>query len=261
MILFRLPKIGRCILHTGDFRASADMETYPAFWNHPIDTVYLDTTYLTAKGAFISQHASLEAVGRAVHAFLQHDANSPPGLIIVGTYLIGKEKVWMSVADRFDLTVWLEPSRRRALDCIYPASHPIFARIVADPADAVVHVLPMQRLSWPQLCSYRDQMAGAGGQRRIMALRPSGWEKDTTHRLRPGAELSMVGIEYSEHSSYDELARFVRYLRPRRVISTVPVGRDLCKTPNIPQQWLSDEVRPVRQSMQTNIMNYLVSNK
>lgn len=43
MIVFRLAN-GRCLLHTGDFRACADMEMMPSFWNHHIDTVYLDTT-------------------------------------------------------------------------------------------------------------------------------------------------------------------------------------------------------------------------
>lgn len=265
MYQFRLPATGRCILHTGDFRASAHMETYPSFWNHAIDTIYLDTTYLSTKGDFIAQHDSLDVARRTVHRFLGHAAAADARpVIVVGTYLIGKEKVWMSIADAFDLPVWLEASRRRALDCIYPPGHPIFMLCVADASAAVVHVLPMQRLTYAAMSEYRDQLtAGTAGGVRLLALRPSGWEKDTTHRLKPTAALSMVGIAYSEHSAYEELARFVRFLRPRRVISTVPVGTggDLCRTAVIPGDWLNQggELRPQRQSMQTNIMSFMKS--
>lgn len=266
MYQFRQPASGRCILHTGDFRASAHMETYPAFWNHSIDTVYLDTTYLSTKAAFVEQHESLDVARRTVHRFLRHTADSDaPPVIVVGTYLIGKEKVWMSIADAFDLSVWLEASRRRALACIYSPGHPVFARCVTDAAAATLHVLPMQRLTYASMSAYRDQLAATAGKAglRLLALRPSGWEKDTTHRLRPAAAVSMLGIAYSEHSAYAELERFVRFLRPRRVISTVPAGHggDLCRTAAIPGDWLiyGEQLRPQRHAMQTNIMSFLQS--
>lgn len=43
MFLFKLPD-GRCMLHVGDFRATADMEMEPVFWNNTICCIYLDTT-------------------------------------------------------------------------------------------------------------------------------------------------------------------------------------------------------------------------
>jgi DNA cross-link repair 1A protein len=41
--MFRLPD-GRNILHTGDFRASEEMESYPALQGTRISQLYLDTT-------------------------------------------------------------------------------------------------------------------------------------------------------------------------------------------------------------------------
>lgn len=274
MFLFRLLSTGRCILHTGDFRASAEMEMYPAFWNHNIDTVYLDTTYMPTKAAFISQSSSLDAACRAVQTFLQpHPSasctSSPDGrpIIVVGTYLIGKEKVWMSIAEAFDLNVWLEAQRHRTLACIYAPGHPIFKRIVTQPSAAQLHVLPLQRVTWPQLCEYRDQLerefrayaSDPALKVRMLAVRSSGWEKDSssTRRINRNAALSLIGVQYSEHSSHAELARFVRFLRPERVISTVPHGRDLHETPECPAAWMERRVRPMRESMQTNILSFV----
>lgn len=69
----------------------------------------------------------------------------------------------------------------------------------------------------------------------LLGIRPSGWEKNSKPSF--GKKISTIGIEYSEHSSYKELERFVRFLKPMRVISTVPVGRDLFVTGDVPKIW------------------------
>jgi len=69
----------------------------------------------------------------------------------------------------------------------------------------------------------------------LLAIRPSGWEKNSKPSY--GKRISVIGVEYSEHSSYKELERFVRFLKPKNVISTVPVARDLCVTGKVPAKW------------------------
>lgn len=70
---------------------------------------------------------------------------------------------------------------------------------------------------------------------KLVGIRPSGWEKNSKPSY--GKRISVIGVEYSEHSSYKELERFVRFLKPKKVISTVPIGRDLCVTPKVPVKW------------------------
>lgn len=65
-------------------------------------------------------------------------------------------------------------------------------------------------------------------------------------------------MQYSEHSSYNELKRFIRFIQPREVISTVPFSsKDMEKTPKIPNSWLNCELKPNRATGQSNIMDYM----
>lgn len=70
--------------------------------------------------------------------------------------------------------------------------------------------------------------------------------------------LLYLGIEYSEHSSYDELKRFTRYIRPKEIISTVPVnGKDLSKTAQIPHSWYKYDLKEKRNAYQKSITNFV----
>lgn len=95
----------------------------------------------------------------------------------------------------------------------------------------------------------------------LLAVRPSGWEKHRRNNF--GSRLSIVGIEYSEHSSYDELDRFVRFLMPTRIIPTVPVScKDLNRMPALPAAWTEihrKAPKPRIKSYQMGIDNFLIA--
>ncbi|SPP84380.1 DNA cross-link repair 1A protein [Drosophila guanche] len=230
MFFFRLPS-GQCILHTGDFRASFEMESLPIFWNNiDIDLLYLDTTYLSESYDFCHQ---TESVSRLLH-LVQNFHERNPGkriLYVCGAYVIGKEKIWLALAKKFCLKVWTEAHRRVAIDCLeWPE---LQTRMTADPYQANLHVIAMGKVGYLHLSEYftlfEDQYD------MLLAIRPSGWEKKSKPSY--GKRISTIGIEYSEHSSYKELERFVRFLKPKRVISTVPVGGDLFVTGKVPPKW------------------------
>lgn len=149
MLLFKL-RTGKCILHTGDFRASPDMEEYPEFWNNEIDTIYLDTTYLSSKYEFPTQSDSVALITLYCREFIKSSlSSSGKHLIICGAYKIGKEKVWLRIAQEFNYKVWIDSERRKVMQCIQ--NEEISKVITRDARDASIHILPLGNISY-QVC-------------------------------------------------------------------------------------------------------------
>ncbi|KAH8346113.1 hypothetical protein KR067_005596, partial [Drosophila pandora] len=230
MFFFKLSS-GECILHTGDFRACSEMESLPLFWNHTnIDLLYLDTTYLNKNYNFCHQSESVDRALHLVGAFMEKNPFKRI-LIVCGSYVIGKEKIWLALAEAFSLKVWTESNRSDAISCL--GWDDLQVVLTDDPTKANLHVIPMAKISYPSLVEYFSQFEDQYDM--LLGIRPSGWEKNSKPSF--GKKISTIGIEYSEHSSYKELERFVRFLKPKRVISTVPVGRDLFVTGDVPKIW------------------------
>lgn len=146
MFLFKL-KTGRCILHTGDFRASPDMEEYPEFWNNDIDTIYLDTTYLSSKYDFFTQSDSIMLTLKYCREFVQScTSSSTKHLIICGAYKVGKEKVWLRIAQDFNYKVWIDDERHKVMQCIQ--NEEINAVLTRHAKDANIHVLTLGNISY-----------------------------------------------------------------------------------------------------------------
>ncbi|XP_011196990.2 DNA cross-link repair 1A protein [Zeugodacus cucurbitae] len=230
MFVFKLAS-GQCIVHTGDFRASPDMESEPIFWNNNIDTIYLDTTYIAHKHNFSSQYESIDRAKRIIQEFREKRPETRV-LFVVGSYVIGKERFWANLAQEFNLKVWTEKNRLKALQAM--DLEEVRDLLCDDPHKAEMHVISIAKVSYQSLVEYFRPFKKQYDA--VLAFRPSGWEKNGKPQLR--GEINIVGIEYSEHSSHAELERFVTYLKPREVISTVPVMQgNPCITPKIPEKW------------------------
>ncbi|CAK1541724.1 unnamed protein product [Leptosia nina] len=219
MLVFSLPN-GKTLLHTGDFRASPVMESYPIFWNKDIHTVYLDTTYCNPRYDFPTQDESLE---RALfHLRQKKTALEKAGkkfssvLIVCGTYTIGKEKFFLGMARRVGCTVWACPEKDRVLQAVEGRS---FSH--APPQSCQLHVVPMRDLTHEKLRSYLDSLQGAFSE--VVAFKPSGWENGKNSSVEKDS-VTIHGIPYSEHSSFSEMIRFVKYLKPKQVVPTVDIS-------------------------------------
>lgn len=144
-------KNGKQVLHTGDFRANREMVESLNRWNCQLDILYLDTTYLHTRRCFPSQQASIDFLLENTRKFL-YDNIGEKYLILCGSYLVGKEKIWKALAKTFNFKVWMEKERRKAFESICMASSEYlsdFNMIVDDEEIADIHVVHMNRLTYP----------------------------------------------------------------------------------------------------------------
>lgn len=252
IFLFELES-GARYLHTGDFRASRDIHLkHPAISSLPLDIVYLDTTYCHASHVFPPQNLVVDTIVNVVTRCFQGEKiqkiinpkqsiydffNIVPRLlskpecrilVVVGTYLIGKEKVFLGIAEALDCKIYAESSRRNVYGCM---SNPRLSnRIIKDPLIAKVHAVPMCRLNPETLGAMLEKYRNTFDS--IIAIKPTGWTfKATSAAFGIGSlvpqyykDVTIVPLPYSEHSSYSELEMFCRGLKIGKIVPTVNVG-------------------------------------
>ncbi|XP_008828437.1 DNA cross-link repair 1A protein [Nannospalax galili] len=221
MILFHLPN-GAVVLHTGDFRADPSMER-SLLAGRKIHTLYLDTTYCSPEYSFPSQQ---EVIQFAINTAFETVTLNPRALVVCGTYCIGKEKVFLAIADVLGSKVGMSQEKYKTLQCLNIPE--INSLITTDMSSSMVHLLPMMQINFKGLQSHLKKCDGKYDQ--ILAFRPTGWTHSNNitsiAEVTPQTKgkISIYGIPYSEHSSYLEMKRFVQWLKPQKIIPTVNVG-------------------------------------
>lgn len=221
MILFYLPN-GKVLLHTGDFRAHPTMER-SLLAGQKVHTLYLDTTYCSPEYSFPSQQ---EVIQFAINTAFEAVTLNPRVLVVCGTYSIGKEKVFLAIADVLGSKVGMSQEKYKTLQCLNIPE--LNSLITTDMCNSLVHLLPMMQINFKALQSHLKKCGGKYDQ--ILAFRPTGWTH--SNKLTGIADIipqtkgniSIYGIPYSEHSSYLEMKRFVQWLKPQKIIPTVNVG-------------------------------------
>ncbi|TRY70339.1 hypothetical protein TCAL_10022 [Tigriopus californicus] len=240
---------GTAILHCGDFRATPHMEECPALWNNSIDKVFLDTTYCKPEYDFPSQSDVIQATIDLVEA---HLATRPKTLILVGTYTIGKERIFTALADKLDCSIWASTEKTRILKTL---DDPIIEnRLKSNPRMAKIHVMEMKRVrDRGSLKQYLEVYRGCF--QHILTVIPTGWThaRGSTSecslkslRIKTCGTVSSLEVPYSEHSSYSELERFIKFLKlpsSDRIIPTVNVGNpaERASMKKIFQGWLANK--------------------
>lgn len=141
MFLMIMPN-GKRILHTGDFRASPEMEKDVYLIEKPIDSIYLDTTYCDPNYKFPAQSETLKAIQNIT---LNHLKIHKKTLIVCGTYSIGKEKVFKIICSSLKSNVWVSSAKLRLIKCIDDPE--INSYLVHEKSKAQVHVLPMRDIN------------------------------------------------------------------------------------------------------------------
>jgi len=189
-------------------------------------------------------------------------------VICVGTYLIGKERVWMAIAKAMKSKVFVQPAKMEILSCLEDPE--LMDMLTGNRFEAQVHLMHMgQDMNQAGLQDYLDTLSPTFT--RLIAIRPTGWtftgSKIMTSAdssaldapappsssplvLRPSftsPTIKIYPVPYSEHSSFNELAGFVRSLNIHKVIPTVGVGSE--KGRHAMTEWIARWKEERRQGM------------
>lgn len=242
LFLFRLSN-GKAFLHTGDFRADEEMLRHPTLQQYlakdcrkRLDGLFLDTTYLDPRYSFPPQRDVIEFAVKLAVDFVQC---RPKTLIICGSYTIGKERIFKAIAQELRVKVFVRDDKLRILNCL--EDYVLTRLLTRNALDAHLHVLPMHLLNKRSLLDYLRPLKSRFDN--VLALKPTGWtyQEQGSSTLQPRSSsplavlsriepqfssdgITVYGIPYSEHSSFDELKRFVQATRPTKIIPTVNIG-------------------------------------
>lgn len=223
MLLFKL-RNGQVMLHTGDFRADPSMEQFPQLQSVHISQLFLDTTYCDPTHDFPSQK---DVVQFAVAKTLDFMSRNPKMLVAVGTYSIGKERIFLALAEALDCEIFAIRDKKNILNCLEDKS--LNKRMALKAVNARLHVLRMNQINLNDLSMYLESLKPTFDH--LLAFEPTGWTHSkktlSLDNLRPKASsrnITIYAVPYSEHSSYSEMKRFVQFLRPEKIIPTVNNG-------------------------------------
>ncbi|KAF7822283.1 DNA ligase 6 isoform X2 [Senna tora] len=236
--LFKIPGAGgKCerYVHTGDFRFSKAMKSEPlldAFVG--ADAVFLDTTYCHPKFQFPTQEESVAYIVDVVGTSGgEYDCSNRDVLFLVATYVVGKEKILLELARRLKRKVHVDTRKMEVLRVLgYGKS----GEFTEDDSETNIHVVGWNVLgeTWPyfrpNFVKMKEIMTERGYSK-VVGFVPTGWTYEVKHNkftVKSKDSFQIHLVPYSEHSNYDELREYVKFLKPKRVVPTV--GVDVEKT-------------------------------
>lgn len=142
IIIFFEPPNGKVVLHTGDFRFSEEMTRISVLQTVPIDTLILDTTYCNPQYDFPKQEAVIQFVIEAIQA----EAFNPKTLFLIGSYTIGKERLFIEVAHVLRKKVYVNAAKLRILECLGLLEEDM-QWFTSNENESHIHVVPMWTLA------------------------------------------------------------------------------------------------------------------
>lgn len=183
------------ILYTGDFRFDSEMKDDPLMGNllHA-DTLYLDNTYNSPKCVFPSREESFKQMMEIIQS--HEDFH-----IKIGLRNLGKEDLLVKIA--VDLNEWIKvpPSFFQLAELLDLPD--VF---ITGETDARTEVVPFYSISNKNIERWNKECP-------TIALLPTS--------LYTGLEMSpfcnqenVYIVPYSDHSSFDELIEFVKFIKP-----------------------------------------------
>ncbi|XP_060208244.1 DNA cross-link repair protein PSO2/SNM1 isoform X2 [Lycium barbarum] len=141
IILFEPPN-GKAVLHTGDFRFCEEMTRNSILQTCGVHTLILDTTYCDPQYDFPKQEAVIQFVIESIQA----ETFNSKTLFLIGSYTIGKERVFVEVARALQKKVYVNASKLRILECLgFTEEEMQF--FTSNEQESQIHVVPMWTLA------------------------------------------------------------------------------------------------------------------
>nr|XP_043615439.1 DNA ligase 6 isoform X2 [Erigeron canadensis] len=217
-------------VHTGDFRFSSSMVLDRNLGEFVgADAVFLDTTYCNPKYVFPLQQESIDYVVSVINKYKgENEGERKSILFLIATYVIGKEKILVEVSRRCGRKIYVDDKKMGILQTLGFGDDGVFTD---KECESDVHVIGWNVLgeTWPyfrpNFVKMKEVME-ARGYSKVVGFVPTGWTyevKRNKFAMRTKDQFEIHLVPYSEHSNYEELREYVKFLRPKRVIPTVGV--------------------------------------
>ncbi|KAL5995147.1 hypothetical protein ACLOJK_025205 [Asimina triloba] len=211
IILFEPPN-NKAVLHTGDFRFSENMTNISLLQSSPIHTLILDTTYCNPQYDFPKQDTVIQFVVDAIQA----EAFNPKTLFLIGSYTIGKERLFLEVARCLHKKIYVGAAKLQLLQCLELPKEDM-DWLTLNEHESHIHVVPMWMIaSFKRMKHISDRYTGNFDL--IVAFSPTGWSFGKGKKKSPGRRYE---VPYSEHCSFTELREFVKFISPANIIPSV----------------------------------------
>ncbi|NXF21508.1 DCR1B exonuclease, partial [Rhodinocichla rosea] len=185
------------ILYTGDFRYTSAMQGEPALRGRHIDRLYLDNTHCHPQRALPSRALATRQAAHLIRAHPQHH-------VVIGVYTLGKETLLVELALEFSTWVVVSPWRLEQMRLLELPD--VFT---AEEGAGWIRAVDVAEICWDALVTWNAQHP-------TIAIIPTGRPVKVTH---PNIHL----VPYSDHSSFEELREFVKWLKP---CSIIPILKD-----------------------------------
>ncbi|NXI13172.1 DCR1B exonuclease, partial [Irena cyanogastra] len=189
------------ILYTGDFRYTSAMQGEPVLRGRHIDRLYLDNTHCHPQRALPSRALATHQAAQLIRAHPQHR-------VVIGVYTLGKETLLVDLALEFSTWVVVSPWRLEQMRLLE------LPNVFTTEEDAGwIRAVDVAEIRWDTLVTWNALHP-------TIAIIPTGRPVKVTH---PNIHL----IPYSDHSSFEELREFVKWLKP---CSVIPIVKgDMCQ--------------------------------
>ncbi|KAG6542227.1 hypothetical protein Mapa_016355 [Marchantia paleacea] len=238
MILFEPPN-GEAVLHTGDFRFCSAMIDNASLQSTSVHTLILDTTYCDQQYDFPKQEAVIQFVIEAIQAELFN----PETLFLIGTYTIGKERVFLEVGKVLQKKIYVGTAKMKLLECM-DLSAEDSKWLTCNDQESFIHVVPLWSISsFNRMSSISRHYRGR--YKLLVAFSPTGWSFGRGKKKTPGKRhqqgtMIRYDVPYSEHSSFCELKEFVKFIAPADIIPSVPGKSGISADDMIASLWSED---------------------